>query len=74
MCLTVTKNRFFEKSFLFGQNFTLLTRKSFYIVVLLSNDFRKKRKRGREPQKEKSHANKTRAARERENDRRRSRS
>ena len=70
MRLTATENRFLGKSFLFDQNFTLLTRKSFYIVILLSNDFRKKRKRGREPQKEKTHANKTRSVRERENDQR----
>ena len=74
MRLAATENRFSGKSFPFDQNFTLLTRKSFYIVVLPSNDFRKKCKREREPQKEKTHANKTHSARERENDRRRSQS
>ena len=78
MRLAATKNRFSGKLFLFDQNFTLLTRKSFYIVILPSNDFRKKRKREKEPQKEKTHANKTHSARERErereNDRRQSRS
>ena len=74
MHLAATQNRFSGKSFPFDQNFTLLTRKSFYIVVLPSNDFRKKHKREREPQKEKTHANKTHSTRERENNRRRSRS
>ena len=76
MRLATTENRFSGKSFPFDQNFTLLTQKSFYIVVLPLNDFRKKRKRERErePQKEKTHANKTHSARERENDRRRLRS
>ena len=74
MRLAATENRFSRKSFSFDQNFTLLTRKSFYIVVLPLNDFRKKRKREREPQKEKTHANKTQTAQERENDRRLSRS
>ena len=53
MRLAVTENRFFRKSFLFDQNFTLLTWKSFYIVVLPSNDFRKKHKRKRESHKKK---------------------
>ena len=48
MCLAATKNRFSGKSFPFDQNFTLLTRESFYIVVLPSNDFRSTRKRERE--------------------------
>ena len=74
MRLAATENRFSRKSFPFDQNFTLLTRKSFYIVVLPLNDFRKKRKREREPQKEKTHANKTQTAQERENHRRLSRS
>ena len=74
MRLAATENRFSRKSFPFDQNFTLLTRKSFYIVVLPLNDFRKKHKREREPQKEKTHANKTQTAQERENDRRLSRS
>ena len=74
MCLAATENRFSGKSFPFDQNFTLLTWKSFYIVVLPSNNFRKKRKREREPQKEKTHTNKTHSARERENDQHRSRS
>ena len=74
MRLAATENRFSRKSFPFDQNFTLLTRKSFYIVVLPLNDFRTKRKREREPQKEKTHANKTQTAQERENDRRLSRS
>ena len=74
MRLVAMENRFSGKSFPFDQNFTLLTRKSFYIVVLPSNDFRRTRKREREPQKEKTHANKTHSARERENDRRWSRS
>ena len=70
MRLVAMENRFSGKSFPFDQNFTLLTRKSFYIVVLPSNDFRRTRKRERKPQKEKTHANKTHSARERENDRR----
>ena len=74
MRLAAMEIRFFGKSFPFDQNFTLLTRKSFYIVVLPLNDFRKKRKREKEPQKEKTHANKTQTAQERENDRRLSRS
>ena len=74
MRLGATENRFSGKSFPFDQNFTLLTWKSFYIVVLPSNNFRKKRKREREPRKEKTHVNKTHSVREREreNDRRRS--
>ena len=74
MRLAATENRFSGKSFPFDQNFTLLTRKSFYIVVLPSDDFRKKHKREREPQKEKTHANKTHSSRERENDQHRLRS
>ena len=70
MRLAATENRFSGKSFPFDQNFTLLTQKSFYIVVLPSNDFRSTHKREREPQKEKTHANKTHSARERENNRR----
>ena len=66
MRLAATENRFSGKSFSFDQNFTLLTRKSFYIVVLPSNDFQKKCKREREPQKEKTHAISTHSARERE--------
>ena len=62
MRLVATENRFSRKSFPFDQNFTLLTRKSFYIVVLPSNDFRSTHKREREPQKEKTHANKTHSA------------
>ena len=38
--LAATENRFSGKSFPFDQNLHLLTRKSFYIVVLPSNDFR----------------------------------
>ena len=53
MRLAATENRFSGKSFLFDQNFTLLTRKSFYIVVLPSNDFRKKHKRERESHRKK---------------------
>ena len=74
MRLAATENRFSGKSFPFDQNFALLTRKSFYIVVLPSNDFRSTHKREREPQKEKTRANKTHSARERENDQHRSRS
>ena len=38
--LAATENRFSGKSFPFDQNLHLLTRKSFYILVLPSNDFR----------------------------------
>ena len=38
--LAATENRFSGKSFPFDQNLRLLTRKSFYILVLPSNDFR----------------------------------
>ena len=38
--LSATENRFSEKSFPFDQNLHLLNRKSFYILVLPSNDFR----------------------------------
>ena len=37
--LAATENRFSGKSFPFDQNLHLLTRKSFYILVLPSNDF-----------------------------------
>ena len=43
--LSATDNRFFVKSFLFDQNLHLLTRKSFYMLILPSNDFRSTLKR-----------------------------
>ena len=69
MRLATTENRFSGKSFLFDQNFTLLTRKSFYIVVLPSNDFRKKRKRERESHRKKKPTRTKHTQRERERER-----
>ena len=66
MRLVATENRFSRKSFPFDQNFTLLTRKSFYIVVLPSNDFRKKHKRERESHKKKKPTQTKHTQRERE--------
>ena len=75
MRLVATENRFSGKSFPFGQNFTLLTWKSFYIVVLPSNDFRKKaQKRERAIERKNPCEQNTLNATERENDRCRSRS
>ena len=48
--LAATENRFSGKSFPFDQNLHLLTRKSFYIFVLPSNDFRSTRKREKHTQ------------------------
>ena len=50
MRLAATENRFSGKSFPFDQNLHLLTRKSFYILVLPSNDFRSTRKREKHTQ------------------------
>ena len=50
MRLVATENRFSQKSFLFDQNLHLLTRKSFYIFVLPSNNFRSTRKREKHTQ------------------------
>ena len=75
MRLAAMENRFSGKSFPFDQNFTLLTRKSFYIVVLPSKRFPKKaQKRERAIERKNPREQNTLSARERENDRRRSRS
>ena len=66
MRLAATENRFSGKSFPFDQNFTLLTRKSFYIVVLPSNDFPKKCKRERESHRKKKPTRTKHTQRERE--------
>ena len=66
MRLAATENRFSGKSFPFDQNFTLLTRKSFYIVVLPSNDFRSTRKRERESHRKKKPTRTKHTHRERE--------
>ena len=66
MRLAATENRFSQKSFMFDQNLHLLTRKSFYILVLPSNNFRSTRKREKHTQPK--HKRWTNAATEREND------
>ena len=81
MRLAGTENRFSQKSFMFDQNLHLLTRKSFYILVLPSNNFRSTRKREKhtQPKHNKTQEVNKRSNRERERsrhraDRRRSRS
>ena len=70
MRLAATENRFFGKSFPFDQNLHLLTRKSFYILVLPSNDFRSthKREKHTQPKRNKTQEANKRSEREREND------
>ena len=75
MHFAAMKNRFSEKSFSFNQNFTLLTRKSSYIVFFTFKRFSEKaQKRERATKRKNSCKQNTLSARERENDRRRSRS
>ena len=68
MRLAATENRFSGKSFPFDQNLHLLTRKSFYILVLPSNDFRSTRKREKHTQPKHNKTQEANKRRERERD------
>uniref|UniRef100_A0A7N2KQP5 RNA-binding protein Luc7-like 1 n=1 Tax=Quercus lobata TaxID=97700 RepID=A0A7N2KQP5_QUELO len=70
-----TENRFSGKSFPFDQNLHLLTRKSFYILILPSNHFRSTRKREKhtQPKRNKTQEANKRSEREREQSRPRKR-
>ena len=75
MRLAATENRFSGKSFPFDQNLHLLTRKSFYILILPSNDFLSTRKREKhtQPKRNKTQEANKRSERERERSRPRKR-